>query len=87
VGAKGFLILAAIVLAIAWSTSGTGFLGRAPAIVRHIISVVFILSAVRLGLSIAILAFDSSPVSYLIPVCFGVAAWWLRPGRGASRTL
>jgi hypothetical protein len=38
----------------------------------------------RAGLSIAILAFDLSPISYLIPISFGVLAWWFRPGRGQS---
>jgi hypothetical protein len=43
--------------------------------------VLFVLAAVRIGLSIAILAFDLSIASLLIPIAFGVLAWWLRPGR------
>jgi hypothetical protein len=50
-------------------------------LVGHLVAAVFIFAAVRAGLSIAIIAFDLSPVSYLIPVSFGLVAWWLRPGR------
>ena len=80
-GATRFLILAAILLLIAWSVSGTGFLRRAPALVGYLVAAVFIVSAVRVGLSIAIIAFDLSPISYLIPISLGGLAWWLRPGR------
>ncbi len=83
-GATRFLILAAVLLLIVWSVSGTGVLRRTPAIVRHLIAALFIFSAVRAGLSIAIIAFDLSPISYLIPISVGVLAWWLRPGRGLS---
>ena len=83
-GATRFLILAGVLLLIAWSVSGTGFLRRAPALVGYLVAAVFIFSAVRVGLSIAIIAFDLSPTSYLIPISFGGMAWWLRPGRGSS---
>ena len=79
--ARGFLILGLVVLAVAWAASGTGHLGRASAFLRLLVSVLFVLAAVRVGLSIAILAFDLSPPSLLIPIAFGVLAWWLRPGR------
>ncbi len=83
-GATRFLILAGVLLLIVWSASATGFLRRTPVLVGHLIAAVFIFSAMRAGLSIAILAFDLSPISYLIPISFGVLAWWLRPGRGLS---
>ena len=83
-GATRFLILAAVLLLIVWSASATGFLRRTPAIVGHLITAVFIISAVRVGLSIAIIAFDLSPISYLIPISLGALAWWVRPGRGST---
>ena len=81
--ARGFLILGLVVLVVAWAASGTGLLGRASAFLRLLVGVLFVLAAVRIGLSIAILAFDLSPLSLLIPISFGVLAWWLRPGRKA----
>ena len=81
--ARGFLILGLLVLVAAWAASGTGLLQRASAFLRLLIAVLFVAAAVRIGLSIAILAFDLSPLSLLIPVSFGVLAWWLRPGRGS----
>jgi hypothetical protein len=81
--ARGFLILGIVVLLVAWAASGTGLLGRASAFLRLLVGVLFVLAAVRIGLSIAILAFDLSPLSLLIPIAFGVLAWWLRPGRKA----
>ena len=83
-GATRFLILAAVLLLIVWSASTTGFLRRTPAIVGHLIAAVFIISAVRVGLSIAIIAFNLSPISYLIPISLGALAWWVRPGRGST---
>ena len=80
--ARGFLLLGLLVLVAAWAVSGTGLLRRASAFLRLLVAVLFVAAAVRIGLSIAILAFDLSPLSLLIPVSFGVAAWWLRPGRG-----
>ena len=81
---RGFLILGAIVLVAAWAASGTGLLRRATAFLRLLVAVLFVVAAVRVGLSIAILAFDLSPASLLIPIAFGVLAWWLRPGRKVS---
>jgi len=81
--ARGFLIVGLIVLAVAWAASGTGLLRRVSAFARLLVGVLFVAAAVRIGLSIAILAFDLSPLSLLIPVSFGILAWWLRPGRDA----
>ena len=78
---RGFLILGTIVLVAAWAASGTGLLRRASAFLRLLVAVLFVVAAVRVGLSIAILAFDLSPLSLLIPISFGVLAWRLRPGR------
>ena len=83
-GATRFLILAGVLLLIVWSASGTGVLRRAPALVGYLVAAVFIFSAVRVGLSIAIIAFDLSPISYLIPISLGGVALWLRPGRRSS---
>ena len=81
--ARAFLLLGLVVLVVAWAASGSGLLRRASAFLRLLVAVLFVAAAVRIGLSIAILAFDLSPLSLLIPISFGVAAWWLRPGRGA----
>jgi hypothetical protein len=80
-GARWFLIFGAVFLLLAWGTSATGLMRQAPALLRLLVAVLFVLAAVRVGLSIAIIAFDLSPISYLIPICFGLAAWWIRPGR------
>jgi len=79
--ARWLLILGLVVLLVLWAGSGTGLLRRATALVRLLVGVLFVLAAVRIGLSIAILAFDLSPVSLIIPVGLGVVAWWLRPGK------
>jgi len=81
--ARGFLILGLVVAVAAWAASGTGLLRRASAFLRLLLGLLFVAAAVRIGLSIAILAFDLSPLSLLMPLSFGVLAWWLRPGRGA----
>jgi hypothetical protein len=52
--------------------------------VRLLVAVLFVVAAVRVGLSIAILAFELSLPSLLIPIAFGVLAWWLRPGKDGS---
>ncbi len=83
-GATRFLILAGVMLLLAWTASATGILRLAPALVRNLVVAIFIFSAVRVGLSIAIIAFDLSPISYLIPVSLGIIAWRLRPGRGLT---
>jgi hypothetical protein len=80
-GARGFLIFGAVFVILIWGASTTGVMRRAPALLRLLVGVLFVLAAVRVGLSIAIIAFDLSPISYLIPICFGIVAWWLRPGR------
>jgi len=59
-------------------------LRRAPAVAGYLVTALFVLAAVRIGLSIAVIAFDLSPVSTVIPIAFGVLAWWLRPGRDAT---
>jgi len=82
-GTRGFLIFGAVFIVLAWGASGTGLMRRAPAFLRLLVAGLFVLSAVRVGLSIAIIAFDLSPISFLIPISFGIAAWWLRPGRNA----
>jgi hypothetical protein len=84
--ARGFLILGFVVLVVAWAASGTGLLARASAFLRLLVGVLFVLAAVRIGLSIAILAFDLSPASLLIPIAFGVLAWWIRPGGRPARS-
>lgn len=82
--ARGFLILGLVVLVAAWAASGAGLLRRATAFLRLLVGVLFVLAAVRVGLSIAILAFDLSLPSLFIPISFGVLAWWFRPGRDTS---
>ena len=82
--ATRFLILAAVLLLAVWSTSATGLLRGAPALVGQLVAAIFIFAAVRIGLSIAIIAFDLSPLSYLIPIALGIVAWRLRPGRSRS---
>ena len=80
-GARGFLLLGVGLLVLAWAASGTGVLRRAPALIGYLVAALFVLAAVRVGLSIAILAFGLSPVSIVIPIALGALAWWLRPGR------
>ena len=83
--ATRFLILAVVLLFVAWSASTTGLLRRAPAFLQYLVAAIFVIGAVRVGLSVAIIAFDLSPVSYLIPISLGIAAWWLRPAGGTER--
>lgn len=83
-GARGFLIFGAVFLLLAWSASGAGLLRNVPAFLRLLVAGLFVLAAVRVGLSVAIIAFDLSPVSLLIPIVFGIVAWWLRPGRSVG---
>jgi len=80
-GARSFLILGLILLLLIWAGSAGGLLRRASASLRILLAVLFVFCGVRVGLSIAIIAFDLSPISYLIPIAFGLLAWWLRPGR------
>ncbi len=80
-GARRFLIFGAVFLLLAWAASATGLMRHAPVFLRLLVATLFVFAAVRVGLSIAIIAFDLSPISLLIPISFGIAAWWLRPGR------
>lgn len=80
-GARGFLIFGAVLVLLAWGASASGLMRHAPAFLRLLVAALFVLAAVRVGLSIAIIAFELSPISYLIPISFGIVAWWLRPGR------
>ncbi len=81
--ARGFLFLSAAALLLVWLGSGTGWMRAAPAFLRLALTALFVLAAVRIGLSIAIIAFDLSPASLLIPLSLGVLAWLVRP-RGES---
>ncbi|MEE8346713.1 MAG: hypothetical protein V3S20_05150 [Dehalococcoidia bacterium] len=80
-GARRFLILGVAILLLAWAASATGRLRHAPEFLRILVAAIFIFFAVRVGLSVAIIAFDLSPISYLIPISFGIVAWLFRPGR------
>ena len=80
-GARRFLIVGAVFLLLAWAASAPGLMRHAPEFLRLLVAAIFIFFAVRVGLSVAIIAFDLSPVSYLIPISFGVLAWRFRPGR------
>jgi hypothetical protein len=80
-GARGFLIFGAVLVLLAWGASASGLMRPAPVFLRLLVAALFIFAAIRIGLSIAIIAFDLSPISYSIPISFGVVAWWLRPGR------
>lgn len=81
--ARGFLLLSAAALLLVSLGSGAGWMRAVPAFLRLMITALFVLAAVRAGLSIAIIAFDLSPASLLIPFSLGLLAWLLRP-RGES---
>jgi hypothetical protein len=81
VNPRAFLILGAAFILLAWAASAGGLMRQVPAFLRLLVAALFVLSAVRIGLSIAIIAFDKSTISYLIPISFALLAWWLRPGR------
>ena len=83
--ARGFLVLGGLLLLITWAASGLGAVRRAPAMVRRILDVLVILAAVRIGFSVAIIAFDLSPASYAIPVAFGLIAAATSLGRARSQ--
>jgi len=78
-GAGRLLLLALLVMALAWAVSAGGRSRRVPAFLQLLVAALFVASAVRIGLSIAILAFDLTPLSLLLPISFGLAAWWLSP--------
>lgn len=73
-GARVFLVIALIVLLLGATTSGTGAVKRAPAFVRNVIDALVIVAAVRIGLSVAILAFDSPAANVAIPIAAGLLA-------------
>ncbi len=87
VGATSFLILAGVLLLLASTASGAGLLRLAPALVRNLVAAIFIFSAVRVGLSIAIIAFDLSPICYLIPVSLGIVRLAIEAGTRANGRL
>jgi len=82
-GARTFLAIGLALVVLAWLPSPTGLLRSAPVVFRYLFAAIFILGAVRVGLSIAIIAFDLSPLSFLIPIAFGLSAYCLRPGRAS----
>jgi hypothetical protein len=84
-GARAFLLAAVLLLALIWALSGGGWLRRSSEAVRVVVGLLFVVFAVRLGLSIAIIAFGLSPASWLIPVGFGIGAWLIRPGRPSRK--
>jgi hypothetical protein len=53
--------------------------------VRRVLDVLVILAAVRIGISVAIIAFDLSPASYAIPIAFGLIAAATSLGRARSQ--
>lgn len=73
-GARAFLIVAAVVLLLAVSSNGTGAVRRAPAFVRNVIDALVVVAAVRIGFSVAIIAFDSALANVAIPLVAGVLA-------------
>jgi glucose uptake protein GlcU len=81
-GARVILVIALIVLLLGVTSSGTGVIKRAPAFVRNVIDALVIVAAVRIGLSVAILAFDSTVANYAIPIATGLLAagilLWMR---------
>ncbi|HZP26753.1 MAG TPA: hypothetical protein VFB90_06865 [Dehalococcoidia bacterium] len=83
--ARALLLAAALLLALTWAVSGGGWLRRSSEMVQIVVGVLFVVFAVRLGLSIAIIAFGLSPASWLIPVAFGIGAWLIRPGRQSRK--
>lgn len=79
--ARALLVIVAVLLLVTWTVSGGTWLRRSSEAVRLVVGVLFVLFAVRLGISIAIIFFDFDPWSWVIPVAFGVGAWLIRPGR------
>ena len=85
-GARSLLVLGLALLLFVWAASGSGLLRRL-ALTKASFSETRLLEEMLLGdeaaVSIAIIAFDLAPLSLLIPVAFGILAWWLRPGSPA----
>lgn len=81
-GARAFLVIALVVLLIAAGSSGIGAVRRAPTFIRNVIDALVVVAAVRIGLSVALLAFDSTVVNYAIPIAAGLLAaallFWMR---------
>ena len=77
------LLLLLFVLAV-WTAPGGRVRTAASASMRFVLGAVFVLVAVRLGLAVAIIGFDLSPASLVIPASFGIAAWRWRPGRNCT---
>lgn len=73
-GARVFLIIALIVLLLGVGGSGTRAVKRAPAFIRNVIDALVVVAAIRIGLSIALLAFDSTLANIAIPIAAGVLA-------------
>lgn len=73
-GARAFLVIALIVLLLGVGGSGTRAVKRAPAFIRNVIDALVVVAAIRIGLSIALLAFDSTLPNIAIPVTAGVLA-------------
>lgn len=71
-GARALLIIALIVMLLGVTSSGTGIVKRAPAFVRNLIDALVIVAAVRIGLSVAILAFDSTFANIALPLTAGL---------------
>lgn len=78
---RAFLVVALVVLLLALSSSGIGAVRRAPGFVRTVIDLLVIAAAVRIGLSIAIIAFDSTAANVAVPLACGIAAAALTFGR------
>lgn len=78
------LAVVLLLLTAAWLGSRVPWLRPVSGAVQLVVAVLFVLAAVRLGFAVAILGFGLTPLSLLIPVALGVAAWWLRPGRSAA---
>ena len=66
---------------LVWFSHWTPDLRTAPRFLQLLTTVLLIFVAVRFGLAVAIIVFDLSPASLLIPVFLGLVAWWLRPWR------
>lgn len=71
-GARGFLVVALVVLVLAVGSSGTGAVKRAPTFVRNVIDALVIVAAVRISLSVAILGFDSKLANVALPLVTGL---------------
>lgn len=71
-GARAFLVIALIVLLLAAGGSGLSAVRRAPVLIRTVLDLLVVFAAVRIGLSVALLAFDSTTANYAIPIAAGL---------------